>query len=192
MTRFSRADALHLLAAIRVFHQPQDTSDVTANGWSIALSQAGISSRDDAVQAAVTHYTTPGMDKWITPADVVAGVRRIRRARLEHSGQIVPDVDPDDVPAWLAARRAGLKALADGTVTALPPSPGQVDPRVAAAIPGLLKRPPRPAAITAEGGQKPRKAAPPAPTVTPAATAEMEAERARQLRALEEAHGVGA
>jgi len=182
---FALSDAMHVLAAIRVYHQPQDTSDATAQAWSMALSHAGITSRTDAVHAVVTHYTTPGKDRWITPADVVAGVRQIRRARLEHSDQILPTTDPDDVRAWMAARRAGVKALGDGAITALPAPSGEVAPRLRAALPSVFRRPQRPLSVTAEGGEKPPVKATPARTVTESDAARMEAERERQQSALQ-------
>lgn len=141
---------------------------------------------DDAVAAV---QALGGRVRYIAPVDILAEVRRIRGERLEHSDQLLPDVDPDDVPAWLAARRAGLRALADGTITAPPAAQGQIDMRVAAALPGVFQRPPRPLAITADGGDRPRKVAPPAPTVHEADAAAMEAERVRQLAALAQLAG---
>lgn len=41
--------------------------------------------------------------------------QRLRRTRLQAADRICPDVDPDDVGGWIAARRAAIAALADGT-----------------------------------------------------------------------------
>lgn len=126
-------EAIHLLARVAAYdHRQVGTADVDA--WTETLADI---THADATQAVDTHYRrtrTP-----ITPADVYAEVRRIRRDRLDHAGRTPqPPVDPDDVHTWLAARRAQLAAIADGQpITRSHPTP-------AAAPPAAVQEGPRP------------------------------------------------
>lgn len=69
---------------------------------------------DDAKTAVVDHYRTTR--EWLMPVDIVAGVRRIRAARLAAAPPPCPDVDPNDVAAYQAERRRLLTAIADGHI----------------------------------------------------------------------------
>jgi hypothetical protein len=72
----------------------------------------------DASTAVTEHYVR--VSDWIGVSDVRNGVRRIRAERLARAGSAPPpDVDPDDVPAYLDAYRRQRRRLADGGV--LPP-----------------------------------------------------------------------
>lgn len=72
---------------------------------------------DAARQAVAEHYATE--TRWIMPADIRGAVRR-SRATAADSIQgpglpaEIPDADPDDVPAYLAALRAQRTRAADG------------------------------------------------------------------------------
>jgi len=48
------------------------------------------------------------------PKDILDGVRRMRRARLDREPEAIPDADPDDVAAYLAALREGRFRAAEG------------------------------------------------------------------------------
>lgn len=65
----------------------------------------------DALAAVADHYAN--QTRRLMPADVIAGVRRIRGDRLAREPEPVPDADPNDVPAYLAALRAGRHRAAD-------------------------------------------------------------------------------
>jgi hypothetical protein len=132
-----------VVGKIRTYHQPQDIGDATITSWHEALTDAGVTSRADAIQAVVQHYATPGAERWITPGDIIAGIRRIRRARLEHADQILPDVDPDNVQAWLTARRNTLQEVADGRLTPPEPPTGVPGPRLQTITAQAFPRPPR-------------------------------------------------
>lgn len=67
----------------------------------------------EARAAVVAHYSR-STDR-VMPAHVLAEVRRVRALRLQPSDEL-PDADPDDVPAWLAALREGRVRRADGLV----------------------------------------------------------------------------
>lgn len=171
-------ETTRLCKAIATIKPAQAFDEETPAFWSMILADVRY---EDARQAVIN---LGGKTRFIDPADILAEVKAIRRERLEHADRILPDADPDDVQAWLAARRRGIQALADGE--AKPPAPRPavpVEPRLAAALPSVFHRVPRPPAITADGGPRPAKAAP-SPTVPDRAAADMEAERRRQLDAL--------
>ncbi|WP_073793147.1 zinc finger domain-containing protein [Streptomyces uncialis] len=70
-----------------------------------------------ARQAVTAHYATE--TRWIMPADIRQAVRRHRSATADsiHGPGLpaeIPDADPDDVPAYLAAVREQRTRAADG------------------------------------------------------------------------------
>lgn len=65
---------------------------------------------DDALDAVRQHRRES--TDYLLPAHVIAGVRRIRGARLRAAPEPMPDVDPDDVPAYQARRRQMLAEIA--------------------------------------------------------------------------------
>ena len=87
-------------------------ADVTA--WGLAIESAPVAvTIEDACRAVVAHYADQPETR-IMPAHVIDRVRRLRTTRIEAVVEPAPDVDPDNIPAWLTRRRANLKALADG------------------------------------------------------------------------------
>lgn len=67
---------------------------------------------DDALAALLKHRTES--TDYLMPAHIVAGVKAIRKQRADHgtAAEGIPDADPDDVPAYLAALRANrMRAL---------------------------------------------------------------------------------
>lgn len=117
MTAIDAADALLILTKIRTFHGPQDTGTSVCHSWAEALNYAGVASVPDALQAVVRHYSTPGCNQWITPGDVVAGVKAIRAERMQgvNDGDLTPDLDPF-APArdYVATTQARAAAVMDG------------------------------------------------------------------------------
>lgn len=167
-----------LCAAIAQSAPAQRFDDDTPAFWAVLLEDVRY---EDAREAVVRLLKR---QPFVAPADIITEVKRIRRDRLEHSDRILPDVDPDDVAGWLAARRTGLAAMADGTLAVIPPAPtGELDGRLRAALPGLFRRPPH-LAIADYNATAPRAIAPPQ-TVTKNEAERMEAERRRQIAALE-------
>lgn len=57
-----------------------------------------------------------GDQRWVTPADIRDGVRRIRAGRLAVGPAPCPTVDPDDVAAFQRQRRALIAGVASGDV----------------------------------------------------------------------------
>ena len=113
---FTKDDTRHVLATIRGFHGAQDIGESVVRLWTVALNYGKLTSRSDAVEAVVRHYSTTGCNQWITPGDVIGGVGAIRAARLEgvNDGDLTPDLDPDlparDYVATMQARGAAVMA----------------------------------------------------------------------------------
>lgn len=67
----------------------------------------------DCVAAVDAHRATS--NEWLTPFHVLQGVSRIRAVRTEEDRpDPVPNVDPDDAPAYAAELRAIRSAIASG------------------------------------------------------------------------------
>lgn len=119
MTEITRRGVALILGRIKAFHYQQDVGESVISAWHDALRFAGVQSERDAFDAVVRHYATPGCNPWITPGDVVAGVRAIRLEREAKvarqgsatDGDLTQDVDPNDIPAYLATLRARREAI---------------------------------------------------------------------------------
>lgn len=121
-------------------------ADVLA--WQTVLADVNF---DAARQAVSEHYATA--TRWIMPADIRQTVRAHRSTAADsiHGPGLpaeIPDADPDDVPAYLAAVRAQRVRAADGAdlkprpVAELLAGIGRQVPREVAAVrrPGPLGR----------------------------------------------------
>jgi hypothetical protein len=176
----NRSDLAAILSTANLIDPRIEVSPESVMTWHALVGDLNGGDVSAAIQA---HYRESGAR--VMPADIRALVKVMHKARLEHSDRILPDADPDDVHTWLAARRTGLKALADGDLTALPAPSGEIDPKLRAALPSIFRSVPKPLAITADGGEKPRTHAPsPKPNVSDTEAGQLEAERERQLTAL--------
>lgn len=166
------AETTRLCRAIAAIKPAQHFDVETPALWALILADIRY---EDARQAVIN---LAGKTRFIDPADLIAEVKAIRRERLEHSDRILPDVGPDDVGAWLAARREGVRALADGRVDPPKPPPAALDGWLAEALPRVLPRPSRVVAAI-EGGPRPSRVAPVA-ALSAQDAARLEAERDRQ------------
>lgn len=93
-------DTARLLALVQAFDN-RKVDELVVAAWQPLLA---ITAFDDACDAVREHYARTS--DWIMPADVLAGVKRIRADRLDRAPLAVPAADPDDVPAYLADLRA--------------------------------------------------------------------------------------
>ncbi|MFQ6194856.1 hypothetical protein [Streptomyces sp. NPDC000405] len=99
---------------------PQQRLDAyTPDAWHDVLGPYDLG---DARQAAAT---VAGRQPFVSPAEIIAEIRRARAGRIRHvhgPGQSpeVPDADPDDVRAYLAALRAQRTRAADPTARRRP------------------------------------------------------------------------
>lgn len=106
----NHAEAALLLGQIAAFDR-RTVGDADVLAWQAALHDVSLA---DSRSAVVDHYR--GSSEWLTPARVIAGVKAIRRQRLEHADRILPAADPDDPAAYIAQLRAGRAALASGRI----------------------------------------------------------------------------
>lgn len=101
-----------LLARIQV-HDNRKVDELTIEEWHHDLADVDFA---DALAAVRAHRRLPD-PVYLSIGHVLAGVKRIRDARtagVDHCQP--PDADPDDVPAYLAALRAGYRRTAAGEV----------------------------------------------------------------------------
>lgn len=171
-------ETARLCAAIAQSAPAQKFDADTPAFWAVLLADVRY---EDARQAIVVLLQR---QPFVAPADIVAEVRRIRAARLDRADHVLPDVDPDDVHAWLKARREGIAALADGLAEAPLEIEGAQDSRVRAALPGMFRRPERPRPV--DYGSAPKALPAPPRALSPHDAARLDAERVRQMAALEQ------
>lgn len=124
------SEAAQLLAFEATVSQ-RTVSELDAKAWARALFDVSL---DDAVEAVTSLWRRSNAR--MTPFDVLVEVRRIRGDRLDRVVEDVPDADPDDVSAWLAALRAGRVRVADGTVRERPVAALLAGAAARGAIPG--------------------------------------------------------
>lgn len=127
MTALDTAKAV--LAKASLYDQTFSTPDLgVAVAWSEVLGQTN---RDDALAVVATHYATE--TRRIMPADIVAGVKRIRTERLRavSTAELEPDLDGDDPRQFIAAKRERIAAIADGRPL---PSPAALPARDVAGL----------------------------------------------------------
>jgi hypothetical protein len=99
----TRSEIARLLAVIAAFDR-RTVGDADVLAWHDVLGDLDFTDADTAAKA---HYRDSR--EFLMPADVRHRVMRLREQRLSTGGDsaVVPDADPDDVPAWLEALRAG-------------------------------------------------------------------------------------
>ena len=174
------AETTKLCENIATAFPHQKFADETPAVWARVLADYRLK---DAVDAALDLC---GRQNFVSPADIITGIRALRAKRLEGIDRIRHLADGND--EW----RALIRRVGDGDVEG--PSVAVENPdgvrAVEASIRDVFPRPPRPLPI-----DHVRPALPPAPTVSPEQSRAMEAERARQeaeLRALIDAEHEGA
>lgn len=72
----------------------------------------------EAEAAVIAHYSE-STDR-IMPGHILARVKKLHADRLARTPDALPDADPDDVHAWLAALREGRHRVATGQLSARP------------------------------------------------------------------------
>jgi len=195
----NHTEVTKLCMAISQASPAQKFDDDTPAFWQVILEGVRY---EDAREAVVRLLRR---QPFVAPADIIEMVGVIRADRLDRVALPAPNVDPDDARAYQAEMVAIREAIADGrfdadryaaggvTLTGVPArrsltvadvpelTSGPAD--VVAALDGMFRRPPAP---TREDYQEPvsRKARS-TRDLTPEQVALEEAERARQLAAME-------
>lgn len=94
-----------LIRMVKALCPAQRFDEYTPDAWLLVL--------DDIPADAAVNALKPlaRTQRFIAPADIAEHIRRERAQRPDTAGideaTAVPDADPDDVPAYLAALRAG-------------------------------------------------------------------------------------
>ncbi|MEU2514329.1 hypothetical protein [Streptomyces syringium] len=104
---------------LRALCPQQRFDEYTPDAWHDLLAPYDLG---DARQAAAV---VASRQPFVSPAEIIAEVRRARAGRIRHvhgPGQApeIPDADPDDVHAYLAALRAQRTRAADPTARRRP------------------------------------------------------------------------
>jgi hypothetical protein len=122
----TRDEVRALLAYAAASTRDWSPTTVDVDVWADLL---GDLTYDDARQALRAHAASSPFRP--APADLRAGVKRIRTDRLDRHPDAVPDANPDDTAAYQRALREGRLRIADG-----------LDPRDMRAIGGTFASPP--------------------------------------------------
>lgn len=105
------SDTVRLLALVTQIAPAQKVDEFTPDAWHLVVGDLDYDEAREAVIAVARRQA------WIAPADVVQEALRARARRPRFDAEYVPDADPDDPDAYLAALRGGrLRHYADGTV----------------------------------------------------------------------------
>lgn len=88
----------------------QKFDELTPDAWGLLLEDIRFVDAKDAVT------TVARKQPWVSPAEIIAEVKRMRRKRIDEFGPITPpaDLDPDDVGAYREWWANVQKAIADG------------------------------------------------------------------------------
>jgi hypothetical protein len=193
-------DTTRLCKLIKALAPAQKIDDETPAIWQGVLADVSLPDAMDAVKLLA--QTQP----FIAPCDIIQRVKVARAARLVSVDTDVPDVDPDDVAAYLGAVRAARSRLAETPSRAervATPISGAQERRALQAAPEpahiahegnvaklravtgtMFRRPPR-VDPAREGQERPADRGPACRLVSVDEQARIDAERGRQLAALE-------
>lgn len=100
-----------LLLGVAAAYDNRTVSEIAARAWAEALAGVELA---DAKAVVVEHYRRTR--DWIMPADVLAGVKAMQRARLAAAPPPLPSTDPDNVREYLAETRALRAQIASGQI----------------------------------------------------------------------------
>jgi hypothetical protein len=138
------------LLGLAAFYDNRTVDASVIAAWHDAL---GDLDRDDAITAVRAHYSES--TDWLMPAHVRTRVRKIRADRAVSLDQVQPppDLDPDDVPAYLTWLRRELETVAGGGQPTIPPQ-GTRTMRELPAVEWPKPIPPRENKVGAEESRK--------------------------------------
>ena len=113
MNRSATALVLAKIAAIdnRRLDPPDGGSTPILDAWHEVIGDLGF---QDCIEAVTAHRCESR--EWIQPADIrqrVLAVRAKRHTNIDDA-DLTEDVDPNDIPAYLATLRARRQAIGDG------------------------------------------------------------------------------
>ena len=147
-----QAEVVNLCRFIKALCPSQVFDTYTPDAWGLILDRYSYEDAKSAVAAIVGSPLDPGKSRYIEPGHIIAGIHRIRQARLDAHPLVTP-------PPGLSVREYGLwnqrvrRAIADGTYTA-PADEPTADPERLAALVDAAK----PKALDAENRSNEREA----------------------------------
>lgn len=101
-------EAVLLTRYVKACCPQQAMDEFTPDAWFDLLGDLSMTDCKEAVQSVAMRQP------FAAPAEIRAEVRNIRAERLKNSDQVIPDADPDDRRAYIAALRSNYRDLADG------------------------------------------------------------------------------
>jgi hypothetical protein len=109
----------------------QKIDEYTPDAWGLLLEDVRF---DDAKEAVVK---VARKQPWVSPAEIIAEVKKIRAKRIDEYGPIIPpaDLDPIETVAWLKEAR---RVVGDGGSV---PERGELKPRDMKQLTAVLKSP---------------------------------------------------
>jgi hypothetical protein len=103
------AETFILVRAVQGACPQQKIDEYTPDMWHQLLDDIDFKDAQAAVVAVVKRKD------FVSPADIRGEVRRIRTERVSREWDFVPDADPDNPREFIAALRAGVARIADGS-----------------------------------------------------------------------------
>ena len=166
-------EVTQLCRLVKALCPSQQFDHFTPDAWEIVLGDLAYADAKTAVAEIVRQPLEPGQSRYIEPGHIIAGVRRIRDKRIQSMPFPQPPagLDAGEYAQWLADTR---EAIASGRYQPAPMdelTPGDIG-RVRALVASVTGEPSTPRTQTAQQRREIDDAA-------------AEAERARQLAALE-------
>lgn len=110
-------EAVTLCRLAKAFCPQQQFDEFTADAWGEALAPFRF---EDCKQALVEHIR---QSPFISPAEIIDGVKRIRRDRIMAHPPMIPptSLDPEDTAGYGEWFNSSMKAIGDGEILPQPP-----------------------------------------------------------------------
>lgn len=112
----------------------QKFDEYTPDAWGLLLEDVRFTDAKQAVTIVARKQP------WVSPAEIIAEVKKIRRKRIDEYGPITPpaDLDPDNTVAYREWWRDVQRAIADGDMR---PKELELPKRDMSALPRVFRRP---------------------------------------------------
>lgn len=101
-------ECVKLVKIVKATFPAMKLDEYTSDAWELILADVDLSDALTAVQQLARR------ERFIGVSDIRTEVAAIRKARIDALPEAVPDADPDDVAAYLAAIRSGRQRVASG------------------------------------------------------------------------------
>lgn len=167
------AEVLQLCRLVKACCPSQVLDEFTPQAWTLILGSYPYEDAKAAVAEIVSAPLEPGKSRYIEPGHIIGGVKRIRAQRLEVTPVPPPPTEIESPADQIAWQRKAREQIANGTFVA------PEEPKAIMSVPaGSWRDLIRSSDPDAPNATKPERR-------TEISAADAEAERARQLAALE-------